>query len=166
MAVAYQDASERTPLIESVSSFIIDAYSSSSKTTSLLYTILTSPRSITSALLLCNDSYLRNSRTLRAKMAPWKSRVARNLLIDKFGTQATALYNSILQNYDYETCSLAGSAAAGYRLAQRAKLQTTLSRDIADECAGLHCCGCQHIRHLFCRFCRPGRQQLQCHEVG
>jgi hypothetical protein len=132
MAVGFQDGSERTPFIESVSSFIMDGYSSSSKTTSLLYTILTSPRSITSALLLCNDSYLRNSRTLRAKMAPWKSRVARNLLIDKFGTQATALYNSILQNYDYETCSLAGSAAAGYRLAQRAKLQTTLSRDIAD----------------------------------
>lgn len=52
--------------------------------------------------------------------------------MDKFGTQATTLYNSILQNYDYETCSVAGSAAAGYRLAQRAKLQAALARDIEE----------------------------------
>jgi hypothetical protein len=132
MATAYQEASDRSPSADSVSSLIMEAYSSSSKTTSLLYTVLTSPKSVTSALLLCNDSYLRNVRSLRAKLAPWKSRVTRNLLIDKFGSQATTLYNSILQNYDYETCSVAGGAAAGYRLAQRAKLAAALSRDIGE----------------------------------
>jgi hypothetical protein len=37
-----------------------------------------------------------------------------------------------LQNYDYETCSVSGGAAAGYRLAQRSKLEYALTRDIGE----------------------------------
>mmetsp|Transcript_22550 Transcript_22550/g.32283 ORF Transcript_22550/g.32283 Transcript_22550/m.32283 type:complete len:575 (+) Transcript_22550:32-1756(+) len=132
MDIAYRSAAEQAPITASTSALISDTYSCSSKTSSLLHNVLTSPRSVTSALLLCNDCYLRYSRSLRAKMVPWKNRVARNLLIDKFGSQATTLYNSILQNYDYETCSVSGGAAAGYRLAQRSKLEYALTRDIGE----------------------------------
>jgi len=132
LAMAVQSAPERTPDTSALSALVSDTYSSTSKPSSLLHSVLTSPRSVTSDLLVCNSAYIQNARVIRARLAPWKQRVARNLLIEKFGAQASNLYETVLQDYDYETCSVAGGAAASYRLAQRAKLEAALSLGITN----------------------------------
>jgi hypothetical protein len=130
--LASQTAKDRTPDSQALSTLVSDTFALTWKPSSLLYNVLTSPRSVASDFLVCNTAYTQNARAIRARTASWKQRVARNMLVDRFGSQATALYKAVLQNYDYETCSLAGGAAASYRLAQRAKLEESLARTISD----------------------------------
>lgn len=78
------------------------------------------------------------SRVARAKVASWKSRVARGLLIDGFGTSASDLRQSILQGYDGDTLSAAGlPQVADYRVEMRTSLQTLLETGITDVFNGL-----------------------------
>lgn len=45
------------------------------------------PTPVAEAILSCNDAYSRASRTSRAKIAAWKHRVSRNLMVNNFGSQ-------------------------------------------------------------------------------
>ena len=79
--------------------------------------------SVTTSMLLCDDSFASIYRGARAKLMPWKSRVERGLLVDKFGTLASSLLEKTMSSYDVDTISAAGTPAAEYRLNVRAKLE-------------------------------------------
>mmetsp|Transcript_30382 Transcript_30382/g.55077 ORF Transcript_30382/g.55077 Transcript_30382/m.55077 type:complete len:509 (-) Transcript_30382:90-1616(-) len=82
------------------------------------------PTPVAEAILACNDAYCRASRTSRAKIASWKHRVSRNLLVPKFGIHADALLTRTLDLFDRDTMAAAGLPRAGeQRLMIRKKLQ-------------------------------------------
>lgn len=72
------------------------------------------------------------------KVASWKSRVSRGLLVDGFGASASDLHQSILRGYDSDTLSAAGlPVVADYRVEMRASLQALLETGITDVFNGL-----------------------------
>ena len=82
------------------------------------------PTPVAEAILACNDAYCRASRTSRAKIASWKHRVSRNLLVPKFGIHADALLTRTLDLFDRDTMAVVGLPCAGeQRLMIRKKLQ-------------------------------------------
>ena len=82
------------------------------------------PTPVAEAILACNDAYSRASRTCRAKIASWKHRISRNLLVPKFGTHAEELLSRTLDLFDRDTMDAAGLPRAGeQRLIIRRKLQ-------------------------------------------
>ncbi len=82
------------------------------------------PTPVAEAILACNDAYSRASRTSRAKIAAWKHRISRNLLVPKFGAHAEELLSRTLDLFDRDTMAAAGLPRAGkQRLVIRKKLQ-------------------------------------------
>ena len=82
------------------------------------------PTPVAEAVLACNDAYSRASKLSRGKIASWKHRVSRGLLVPNFGTQAEALLARTLDLFDRDTMAAAGLPRAGeQRLAIRKKLQ-------------------------------------------
>ena len=88
----------------------------------------------TAAILACDDSFARNHRTARAKLASWKSRTARGLTVDSFGSQADQLLQKTMDSFDRDTISAAGivGSVASYRLEVRSKLQARVESAILD----------------------------------
>ncbi|GFH52790.1 hypothetical protein CTEN210_09266 [Chaetoceros tenuissimus] len=88
----------------------------------------------TAAILACDDSFARNHRTARAKLASWKSRTARGLTVDSFGSQADQLLQKTMDSFDRDTISAAGIAGsvASYRLEVRSKLQARVESAVRD----------------------------------
>jgi len=81
------------------------------------------PTPVAEAILACNDAYSRASRTSRARIASWRHRVSRNLLVPKFGIHADALLTRTLDLFDRDTMAAAGLPRAGsQRLIIRKKL--------------------------------------------
>jgi hypothetical protein len=82
------------------------------------------PTPVAEAILACNDAYSRASRSSRARIASWRHRVSRNLLVPGFGSKADALLTSTLDLFDRDTMAAAGLPRAGsQRLVVRRKLQ-------------------------------------------
>lgn len=82
------------------------------------------PTPVAEAILACDDAYSRASRTSRAKIASWKHRISRNLLVPNFGSHADGLLTRTLDLFDRDTMAAAGLPRAGeQRLAIRKKLQ-------------------------------------------
>lgn len=79
----------------------------------------------TASILACDDSFSRQNRAVRSKLAAWKSRTTRGLTVDNFGTVATQLIERCIESYDRDTLIATGStnSAAAYRLEMRSKLQ-------------------------------------------
>lgn len=78
------------------------------------------------------------TRIARAKVAAWKSRVARGLLIDDFGESATDLLQTVMDGYDGDTLAAAGLLfVVDYRVEMRASLQAFLETGITDIFSGL-----------------------------
>lgn len=92
------------------------------------------PPMVAQAFLACREAYAQQSRTIRAKLAAWRSRCSRRgLVVDSFGAQATALYRSTLDQYDSTTLFVAGiPLVAGQRLESRAKLVSLLETSIQE----------------------------------
>jgi hypothetical protein len=82
------------------------------------------PTPVAEAILACNDAYSRASRTSRAKIAGWRHRVSRGLLVPGFGPKADALLTRTLDLFDRDTMAAAGLPRAGtQRLIAREKLR-------------------------------------------
>jgi hypothetical protein len=78
------------------------------------------------------------TRVVRAKLAAWKSRVARGLLIDDFGSAASDLRQGVLEGYDTDTISGAGlPSVADYRVEMRGKLQAVVESGISEVYSSL-----------------------------
>lgn len=87
------------------------------------------PTPVAEAILACNDAYSRASRTSRAKIASWKHRISRGLLVPGFGSRADELLMRTLDLFDRDTMAAAGLPRAGeQRLAIRLKLQDRTER--------------------------------------
>ena len=77
------------------------------------------------------------SRTVRAKLAYWKTRVVRGLVIDGFGTEAETLLQTILKKFDAETLMVTGlPLVAAYRMELRSKLKSLTENGIQEAFEG------------------------------
>lgn len=85
------------------------------------------PPHIAQAFVAVGNAFNKQSRTARARIAAWKSRVARGLWVDGFGPSAEGLRKKVLGTFDGETLSAAGlPLVAPYRLEMRSQLQSLL----------------------------------------
>ena len=82
------------------------------------------PTPVAEAILACNDAYSRASRMSRARIATWKHRASRGLVVPKFGSGASSLLKNTLDLFDRDTMAAAGLPyAAERRLEIRTQLQ-------------------------------------------
>ena len=82
------------------------------------------PPHIANAFVAVGASYSRQTRAARAKITSWKTRTARGLLIDGFGSQAESLRQRVLGVFEKETLSATGLPLVGeYRAKHRQQLQ-------------------------------------------
>lgn len=88
---------------------------------------------VAEALVNVGSIHRKQSRTVRAKLASWKARVARGLLVNGFGNEAQNLLDSVLQTYDSETIAVVGMPlVAAYRSELRTKLKNVLEMGIRE----------------------------------
>lgn len=88
---------------------------------------------VASAFLTCRAAYAKYAKGARAKVASFRARVARGLVVDDFGAQAEALLERTLGGFDGETLAAAGiSLVAAYRLENRLQLQALVEEVIED----------------------------------
>lgn len=134
------EAASSTKSINNISSAIASAYTKASASSAATSAASTST-SATAAILACDNSFARQSRTARAKLSSWKSRTSRGLTVDSFGSAAAQLMKRTMESYDRDTMTAiaapaaAGSAAGGaasYRLEMRSKLQSKIESTIRD----------------------------------
>lgn len=88
---------------------------------------------IAQAFVHVGNAFHKQSRTARARIASWKTRVARGLWVDGFGKEAEALRKRVLGTFDGETLPAAGlPLVAAYRLEMRSQLQSLVDSAIED----------------------------------
>jgi hypothetical protein len=126
MAMATAAASESQPS-GNISAAIVDTYSKLDSSSEVSPTI-------TAAILSCDDAFSRHNRAARAKLTSWKSRVARGLTIDNFGSSSSQLITRTMDSFDRDTLMAAGlsGTAAPYRLELRSKLQGRIESTIRE----------------------------------
>jgi hypothetical protein len=91
------------------------------------------PPQTASAIVAVGDAYSRKARSARAKLAAWRSRAARGLLIDNFGAEASYLRQRTLATFEAETLCAAGlMAASTYRSAMRKQLRELVDVSVTE----------------------------------
>ena len=96
------------------------------------------PPHIANAFVTVGTASARQSRAARARLAAWKGRVARGLLVDGFGRDAAALRKRVLGTFDSETLEAAGlPMVSPYRLEMRSQLQQLVDNGILQVFEGL-----------------------------
>jgi len=91
------------------------------------------PPHIAHAFVAVSNAHAKQSRTARAKIASWKSRAARGLWAESFGTDAEAMRKRILSSFDSETLVAAGlPLVASYRLEMRTQLASLVYSSIVE----------------------------------
>lgn len=90
--------------------------------------------SATASVLACDDSYAKQHKAARAKIAAWKARTSRGLSVDNFGTAASQLLKRTMELFDRDTISAAGipGHVASYRMEVREKLQKRVESAIRE----------------------------------
>ncbi|GKY97066.1 hypothetical protein MPSEU_000665100 [Mayamaea pseudoterrestris] len=88
---------------------------------------------IAQAFVQVGNAYQKQSRVARARIASWKSRVARGLWVDGFGKEAEGLRKRVLGSFDAETLPAAGlPLVSAYRLEMRSQLQSLLDSAVEE----------------------------------
>ena len=91
------------------------------------------PSHVAQAFVAVGSAYSKYSRTARAKIVAWKSRVARGLWVEGFGMDAEVLRKRVLGSFDSETLAAAGlPLVAPYRLEMRSQLATSIESSIRE----------------------------------
>jgi len=91
------------------------------------------PPHIAHAFVAVSNAHAKQSRSARAKIASWKSRAARGLWAESFGTDAEAMRKRILSSFDSETLVAAGlPLVASYRLEMRTQLASLVDTSIVE----------------------------------
>lgn len=91
------------------------------------------PPHIAHAFVAVSNAHAKQSRSARAKIASWKSRAARGLWAESFGTDAEAMRKRILSSFDSETLVAAGlPLVASYRLEMRTQLASLVDSSIVE----------------------------------
>ena len=91
------------------------------------------PPHIAQAYVTVGSAYTKQSRAARAKIASWRSRAARGLWVEGYGSDAEALRKRILGSFDSETLAAAGlPGVAPYRLEMRNQLAGLVDTSIRE----------------------------------
>jgi hypothetical protein len=91
------------------------------------------PPHIAHAFVAVSNAHAKQSRSARARIATWKSRAARGLWAENFGTDAETMRNRILSSFDSETLVAAGlPLVASYRLEMRTQLASLVDSSIVE----------------------------------
>jgi hypothetical protein len=91
------------------------------------------PPLVAHAFVAVGSAYSKYARTARAKIVAWKSRVARGLWVEGFGSDAETLRKRVLGSFDSETLAAAGlPLVAPYRLEMRSQLATSIDSSIRE----------------------------------
>lgn len=91
------------------------------------------PPQLASAFVTVSNAHSKQARSARAKIASWRSRVTRGLLVDGFGKEAQNLIQRTLSTFDAETLSAAGlPTVATYRFEMRSQLQSLVDNAIRE----------------------------------
>lgn len=91
------------------------------------------PPHIAHTFVVVSNSHAKQSRSARAKITTWKSRAARGLWAENFGTEAESMRNRILSAFDSETLVAAGlPLVASYRLEMRNRLASLVDSSIVE----------------------------------
>jgi hypothetical protein len=91
------------------------------------------PPHIAHAFVAVSNAHAKQSRSARARIATWKSRAARGLWAENFGTDAETMRNRILSSFDSETLVAAGlPLVASYRLEMRTQLASLVDSSILE----------------------------------
>lgn len=91
------------------------------------------PPHIAHAFVAVSNAHAKQSRSARAKISSWKSRAARGLWAENFGTEAEAMRNRVLSSFDSETLVAAGlPLVASYRLEMRNQLASLVDSSIVE----------------------------------
>jgi hypothetical protein len=91
------------------------------------------PPEVAQAFLTCRQAYAKHAKAARAKIAAWKSRASRGLVVENFGREAEGMYSKTLHGYDGETLSSAGMPlVANYRLEMRVQLKELVESAISE----------------------------------
>mmetsp|Transcript_30224 Transcript_30224/g.46109 ORF Transcript_30224/g.46109 Transcript_30224/m.46109 type:complete len:547 (-) Transcript_30224:52-1692(-) len=88
---------------------------------------------VAQGFLSCREAYAKHAKAVRAKIASWKARISRGLVVDGFGEQAEALLKRVLGGLDADTLAASGlSIVSGYRLEVRTQLQALLESSLEE----------------------------------
>ena len=92
------------------------------------------PPHMAQALVALSSAHSKHARAARAKIAAWKSRVIRGLLVEGFGSHADLLLKKTLQLFDTETLAAAGlpQHVASYRKTLRTQLHEYLTSSLTN----------------------------------
>jgi len=91
------------------------------------------PPMVAQAYLTCHQAYAKHTKATRSKIAAWKFRSSRGLVVENFGKEAEGLYSKTLNGFDSETLSSAGlPLVAQYRLEMRINLKALIETAIRD----------------------------------
>ena len=95
------------------------------------------PPLVSQGLLAVETVHSKLSRTVRARLASWNTRVARGLVLEGFGSDAEALLQSVLRKFDTDTIGVATlPAVAVRRMELRLQLQRLLEQGIQQAFEG------------------------------
>ena len=92
------------------------------------------PPHMAQAFVSLSSAHSKHARAARAKIAAWKSRVTRGLLVESFGSHAEALLQKTLSGFDTETLAAAGlpQHVASYRKTLRTQLHEYLTSSLTN----------------------------------
>jgi len=91
------------------------------------------PPHIAQAFVTVGSAYTKQSRSARAKIMSWRSRVSRGLWVEGFGSDAESLRKRVMASFDSETLAAAGlPGVAPYRLEMRKQLQSLVDSSIRE----------------------------------
>lgn len=131
MAQAQKSASENASTEESLASVLESAHDK--VLGSGIAAVAIDPPHIARAFVTVGNALTKHSRSARAKIAPWRNRVARGLWVEGFGSEADAMRKRILGSFDSETLAAAGlPTVASYRLEMRAQLASVVDSSISE----------------------------------
>lgn len=131
MTLARTSASENVETDANLASVLEDAHDK--VVGSGIASVAIDPPHIARAFVTVGDALTKHSRSARAKIAQWKSRVARGLWVEGFGAEAEAMRKRILGSFDSETLAAAGlPTVAPYRLEMRAQLVSVVDSSIRE----------------------------------
>jgi len=130
-AEAAQSASSENEDDSSLSAILSDAHSKVMES-GVSSQALDSP-AVAQGFLSCREAYAKQAKAVRAKIASWKARISRGLIVDNFGEQAELLLSKALNGLDSDTLAASGlSIVSGYRLDMRSKLQTVVESSLEE----------------------------------
>jgi hypothetical protein len=131
LALATKAASDNMDSDSTLASALEDAHGRVME--SGIASVALDPPHIAQAFVTVGNAYTKHARSARAKIASWRSRVARGLWVEGFGADAESLRKRILGSFDSETLAAAGlPLVAPYRLEMRTQLATLVDSSIRE----------------------------------